>query len=35
MTNRLYYDDAYLTEFDGEILEVVPQEGKYRRSYPR
>ena len=29
MTDRLYYDDAYLTEFDGEILEICLRDGKY------
>ena len=30
MTQRLYYDDAYLTEFDAEVLECVGADGAYR-----
>ena len=30
MTERLYYDDAYLTEFDAVVTECVPHEGAYR-----
>ena len=29
MTERLYYDDAYLTEFDGKVLECVGKDGVY------
>ena len=29
MTERLYYDDAYLTQFDGTVLECVQREGAY------
>lgn len=28
MTKRLYYDDAYLTRFEGHILEQIPFEGR-------
>ena len=28
MTERLYYDNAYLTEFDATVLECVPH-GEY------
>lgn len=27
MTDRLYYEDAYLTEFEARVLEVRPEEG--------
>ncbi len=27
MTERLYYDDAYLTEFDGTVLECIEKDG--------
>ena len=30
MTERLYYDDAYLTEFDGTVLECVEKDGAHR-----
>ena len=30
MTERLYYDDATLTEFDATVLECVPDNGAYR-----
>lgn len=30
MTQRLYYDDAYLTEFDAVVTDCIPAEGKYR-----
>lgn len=29
MTERLYYNDSYLTEFDAEVLEIREIEGKY------
>ena len=29
MTNRLYYDNAYLTEFDGRVLECRPNGENY------
>ncbi len=29
MTERLYYDDAYLTEFDGAVLECAERDGAY------
>ena len=29
MTDRLYYDDSYLTEFDGTVLECAEKEGAY------
>ena len=28
MTERLYYDDAYLTEFDAAVTECVERDGK-------
>ena len=28
MTERLYYDDSYLTEFDGQVLEVLTRDEK-------
>jgi len=30
MTERLYYDDAYLTEFEAAVLECVPADGAWR-----
>ena len=30
MTDRLYYDDAYLMEFDAHVLECVPDGAQYR-----
>src|SRR5262245_47591795 len=31
MTERLYYDDSFLYEFDGQVMEVVPvSEGEAR-----
>ena len=29
MTERLYYDDAYLTEFDGSVVECVEKDGAF------
>ena len=29
MTERLYYDDAYLTEFDAAVVECVPRDGAW------
>ena len=29
MTERLYYDDAYLTEFDARVVECVEKDGAY------
>ena len=29
MTNRLYYDNTYLTEFDAVVLECIPKADKY------
>ena len=29
MTERLYYDDAYLTEFDGRVVECVEKDGAF------
>ena len=30
MTERLYYDDAYLTEFDAAVTNCIPGDGAYR-----
>ena len=30
MTERLYYDDAYLTEFDAVVMACEPAEGGWR-----
>lgn len=35
MTNRLYYDDAYLTEFDAQVLECVPRDGTFHLRLDR
>ena len=35
MTERLYYDDAYLTEFDAEVLECVEKEGAFHARLNR
>ena len=29
MTNRLYYDDTYLTKFDATVVECIEKNGKY------
>ena len=35
MTERLYYDDAYLTEFDGRVVECVPADAGFRLRLDR
>ena len=35
MTERLYYDDAYLTEFDARVVECVPDGDGYRLRLDR
>ena len=35
MTERLYYDDAYLTEFDAEVVECEPCDGGFRLRLDR
>ena len=35
MTKRLYYDDAYLTEFDGRVVECVPADAGFRLRLDR
>ena len=35
MTERLYYDDAYLTEFDARVVECVPDGESYRLRLDR
>lgn len=35
MTDRLYYADSYLTEFDGEILEVLERDGGFHARLDR
>ena len=35
MTERLYYDDAYLTEFDAEVVECEPCDGAFRLRLDR
>ena len=35
MTERLYYDDAYLTEFDARVVECVPDGEGYRLRLDR
>ncbi len=29
MTDRLYYEDAYLTEFDGRVVECAEKDGTF------
>lgn len=35
MTERLYYDDAYLTEFDATVVDCVPDGGDFRLRLDR
>lgn len=35
MTERLYYDDAYLTEFDATVVDCVPDGGGFRLRLDR
>ena len=35
MTERLYYDDAYLTEFDATVLECAARDGAYHTRLDR
>ncbi len=35
MTERLYYDDAYLTEFDARVEACVPRDGAYHARLDR
>lgn len=35
MTERLYYDDSYLSEFEATVLECVNKDGKYHTSLDR
>ena len=35
MTERLYYDDAYLTEFDATVVDCIPDGGGFRLRLDR
>ena len=35
MTERLYYDDAYLTEFDATVVDCIPDGGVFRMRLDR
>ena len=35
MTERLYYDDAYLTEFDGTVAQCAARDGVYHVKLDR